>query len=207
MNYSQAFSYVLQDPNWLKKVLIGGLLTLFSFLLIPAVPLLGYYVRVLQNVAKGVDPVLPEWDDWNGFFTTGIKALIVALAYGLVVAIIVGIISRISSALGNIFNILYYFVVPVVMMQFSRNEDIGEAFKFHEMIELAKANPSDYVVSVLLAFVASILAMVGLIGLLIGAAFTLFYAMLVNAGIFGQYLRLYGGAAPSENMSPASPPA
>lgn len=205
MNYSQAFSYVLQDPNWLKKVLIGGLLTLFSVLLIPAVPLLGYYVRVLQNVAKGVDPVLPEWDDWNGFFTTGIKALIVALAYGLVVAIIVGIIDSISSALGSIFNILYYFVVPVVMMQFSRNEEIGEAFKFNEMIELAKANPSDYVVSVLLAFVASLLAMVGLIGLLIGAAFTLFYAMLVNAGIFGQYLRLYGGEAPSENMSPASP--
>ncbi|MBS3909015.1 MAG: DUF4013 domain-containing protein [Actinobacteria bacterium] len=205
MNYSQAFSYVLQDPNWLKKVLIGGLLTLFSFLLIPIVPLMGYYVRVLQNVAGGVDPVLPEWDDWNGFFTTGIKALIVALAYGLVIGIIVGIIQSVSSALGSIFNILYYFVIPVVFMRFSRNEEIGDAFKFNQMIELAKANPSDYVVSVLLAFAASLLAMVGLIGLLIGAAFTLFYALLVNAGIFGQYLRLYGGDAPSENVSTTSP--
>lgn len=204
MNYSLAFSYVLKDPNWVKKVLIGGLLTLFSFLIIPAIPLAGYYVRVLKNVADGVDPVLPEWDDWGGFFTTGIKFLIVSLAYGIALAIVVGIVQRISTALGSIFNILYYFVIPVVAMQFSRNEEIGDAFKFNELLELAKANPGDYVVSVLLAFVASILAFVGLIGVLIGAAFTLFYAMLVNAGLFGQYLRLYGGAAAASSPPTAT---
>ena len=52
---SEAFAYPRRDDDWLRTVLIGGVLLLFSPLFLPALVVQGYLVRVLQGVVGGVE--------------------------------------------------------------------------------------------------------------------------------------------------------
>lgn len=49
--------------DWVRDVLIGGLLTVVGFLIIPAILVFGYLLRVLGESAAGADAP-PAWDDW-----------------------------------------------------------------------------------------------------------------------------------------------
>ena len=43
-----AVTYPMESDDWLKTVLIGGAMLLFSFLLIPAFVAYGYMIRAIQ---------------------------------------------------------------------------------------------------------------------------------------------------------------
>ncbi len=73
MDFGAAFSYMLKDADWVKKLLIGAVFAFFSFLLIPGVFLAGYFVKATRNIASGEERPLPEWDNWGDLFVSGIK--------------------------------------------------------------------------------------------------------------------------------------
>jgi hypothetical protein len=84
---SDALNYLRNSNDALTTVLIGGLLSALSFLLIPVLLVNGYLVRVLRRTAAG-EETPPVFDDWGRMAIEGLKATLIAIVYGLVPAII-----------------------------------------------------------------------------------------------------------------------
>ena len=84
-----SFSFVTEDPEWIKKILIGGAFTLACALLVGVPFVLGYFSRTLRNVVAGEPRPMPEWDDLGGIFSEGLRLTAVYLVYTLgIVAIL-----------------------------------------------------------------------------------------------------------------------
>jgi len=80
-NLRQVLSYPFRDPKWLEKFLIGSLLFLVSFLVLPLLLIYGYFAEMLRNAIAGMELALPEWDDWEKKFTDGAKLFLIGLIY------------------------------------------------------------------------------------------------------------------------------
>lgn len=78
------------STDW-KKVLILGLLFMFSFLLVPLFLLYGYIFRVIKASLAGVEG-LPDYEEWGEMLVEGIKLFFVYIIY-MLPAIIIGIYS------------------------------------------------------------------------------------------------------------------
>lgn len=77
--FETAIRYVPASDDGTETILFGGVLTLLSWLLLPAVFVAGYLQRVLVRTNAG-DPA-PAFDDWGDLFGEGLRAVAVALAY------------------------------------------------------------------------------------------------------------------------------
>lgn len=99
-----------QDPNWLRKFSLGGLLSLLSQLalglmiadqvpkvLLPVIMIFalilmfvvwGYLFRIFVDSLNGLErKMLPDWQDWKGYATAGFWLFLVMLGYVLIAAI------------------------------------------------------------------------------------------------------------------------
>src|SRR6185503_25419 len=81
LDLGRAFRFVVEDPDWIKKILIGGAFTLLAAVLVGAPFVMGYLVRLTRNVARGEPRPLPEWNDLGGLFMEGLRALAVYLGH------------------------------------------------------------------------------------------------------------------------------
>ncbi|MDO5832745.1 MAG: DUF4013 domain-containing protein [Methanobrevibacter sp.] len=86
--YKDSLEYSAKD--W-KTLVILGVISLFSFLLLPAFLITGYNYRVINTAVHGIingrDP-LPGFDDPVDMFVDGVKVVIVQILYLLVPVII-----------------------------------------------------------------------------------------------------------------------
>jgi len=89
IDFGRAFAFYFEDPEWLKKTLIGGglylagtigLILLGAGLLLYAI-VSGYAMRVMQRAYAGDPRPLPEWEDYGGMMRDGFKLLLLSLAY------------------------------------------------------------------------------------------------------------------------------
>ena len=100
--YKDSLEYSAKD--W-KKLVILGVICLFSFLLLPVFLITGYNYRVINTAVHGIingrDP-LPEFDDVIDMFVDGVKVVIVQIAYLLVPCIVFLIFALIASAVGGV---------------------------------------------------------------------------------------------------------
>jgi hypothetical protein len=107
MDIGNVISDSLRYPtsNW-SKVVILGVLFLFSFFIIPLFLALGYLFRVVKSSLAGAEE-LPVFEAWVEMMVDGFKLFLVYLIYTLP-ALIIGIFSFISlwSAIRSI--IIYY---------------------------------------------------------------------------------------------------
>lgn len=82
IDFGRAFTFVTEDPDWVGKILMGGLFSLLSLLLVGMFFVAGYLVRVVRRSARGEEPVLPQWDDLGGIFSDGLGAVAVHVVHG-----------------------------------------------------------------------------------------------------------------------------
>ncbi len=78
--------FPFKSKNWGTKWLIGSALVLANFVipLVPLIPLYGYAAQIGKRVLQSdEDPALPDWSDWELFFSDGIKAFGISLIFGL----------------------------------------------------------------------------------------------------------------------------
>ena len=75
LDFGRCFTFVTDDPDWVKKILIGGAFTLASLLLVGAFFVAGYWSRFVKAVAMGQPRPLPEWDDLGGIFSDGLRVV------------------------------------------------------------------------------------------------------------------------------------
>ena len=88
MDFGRAFSFVFDDEDWVKKVGIGGLLSLIPIIGIFVV--LGWGLEITKRVIKGDAEVLPDWTDFGGYLTKGFLVFLIAFVYTLPVLLIQG---------------------------------------------------------------------------------------------------------------------
>ena len=176
------------DPDRWMKILIGGLVTLLSILVIPIPLVVGYQVEAMRRAGEG-DDRLPAWDDWGGFFVKGLIAIVIQLVYALPVLLLACcMLAGLGSAgafdsrnagqqlsqgmtafmiclvcLMIPLGILASIAAPAATYRYLERGDIGAAFNLGAVFGLIRARLGQYLVAWLLAgivlpLVASVLS-------------------------------------------------
>jgi hypothetical protein len=99
MDFGKSFSFVFDDQDWLKKVLIGGVVNFVPILNFAAI---GYALEVTRQVINRVDSnTLPEWDDLGGKLVKGLVVTVIALVYFAPLIVLSCIIGIPASLMGD----------------------------------------------------------------------------------------------------------
>ena len=80
-------------------------------------------------------------------------------------------------------------LLPAALMKFAVSEQIGDFFKFGELFRFISRNLGNYVIAIIVYWLASLVGSFGVILCLVGVFFTTFWAMLVGAHLLGQVCR------------------
>jgi hypothetical protein len=81
MDIERAFKFVFQEKNWLGKIVIGGLMVLFSIFIIPYLIYYGYLVELTHRTIRNEVELLPNWNNIIGKLGNGFKFMIVEFVY------------------------------------------------------------------------------------------------------------------------------
>lgn len=227
MDIGSAFTYMFDDQDWIKKIAIGGGITLVALILTPILiglalflPLSGYMLETLKNVRDGRPTPLPEWTNFGDLFSKGLMIFVIYLVYnipsilfscisgGINVAVAnpdmnqdvvatLGIVSVCVSCLQIILSLLGNALLPAAIIRYAEYGSLGAAFQFGEIFNFIRNNIGDYIIVVLLSWVAGLLAAFGVILCIIGVFFTGFWSILVTANLYGQLARKTGSPVPA----------
>ena len=205
MDVGRSFSFVTQDPDWIKKVLIGAVIALFSFLLVPAFILSGYQLAIVRRVYLGADLPLPEWDDIGGYLVRGLVVTIGVILWTLPLMVLSGFVivaASVSSdsasggvALAGIcvgvpLALLYAaLIMPIVVARYAVQQTFGSMFEISEILTEIRRAPGALLLAVLMSLIAGFIAYFGVIACFIGVYFTTAYAYFVMAHLLGQAYR------------------
>jgi len=111
MEYGKAFTFAMEDPDWIKKLGIAAAIVFVAivgsvFLLIPTILglllLSGYAVEIARRVINNEAKPLPEWTDFGGLFKNGLFLAIALFVYSLpsIILSVCGQSGQIIPALG-----------------------------------------------------------------------------------------------------------
>jgi hypothetical protein len=194
---SEALNYPRESDHVLKTVLIGGVLSLLSVLVIPAFILGGYGIRVLRHTTLG-DEELPQFGDWGKLALDGVKGLGIGIGYILVpmalFALSIGVLSGTLQMIGLIVSAVTYvaaiYCLPAATTVFAREERVGAAFTMSNLrsVVTSRRYVGGWLRAVAIGFVAGlVMGVIGLVPILgaIASVFIAFYVNLVTAYLFG----------------------
>jgi hypothetical protein len=209
MDFAKAFSFVFEDPDWVKKVVIGGLIGLVPVL--GQFIVMGYMVAVGRNVIRGNPQPLPDWADFGQFLVDGLYTFVISLVYALPILAAVCLILLPALAIGGAFadegelgaigvlgiccfvpfSVIYgvalqWFFLPAALARYADTGDAMSALRFGEILAITRANPIVFLVALLVTMVANFIAGFGAIACIIGVLFTQFYAQCVTGHAYGQ---------------------
>jgi len=211
MDIGKAVSFAFEDKRWLVKIGVGGAFAFLSTLLIGIPFVLGYMVQTLKNVASGEPSPLPEWTDLGDKFVSGLSLLVIMLIYALPMMLLACVSSAFRSmagerngirlvmnclnCIGFIYLLLYSLFIPAVTIRYAMAGEIMSAFRFGEIFAFITGNLGNYIIAILVGWVASFIASFGVILCIVGVLFTSFWASLVSAHLYGQVYSLSGETA------------
>lgn len=217
--FEDALRYPREGDGVVERIAIGGVLGILSPLVVPALALFGYLIRVIESVDAGDDHVPPPFEDWEGLIVDGLKAAVIGIAYGLVPSVIFtlavlafllpvatsdGPTGWVAGALGlvvglvvillaAIVSLAFAYVLPAGLVAFARTGRLDAAFSLATIRRIA--THGDYAAAWLVAFVISVGADV-IAGLLVlttvGAVlvpFLAFYGAVASAYAIGGGVR------------------
>lgn len=130
MDWEQVFKFPLQDPDWLKKILIGCLISMVPVLNILS---LGYFMECITRGAKGRS-TLPEWDNWREHLQQGLMALLITACYGLIPFMVL-ILPGIGVFLFAVVFIIIGIMVPMALANYAINQEFKSAVGIIEIFQ------------------------------------------------------------------------
>lgn len=221
LDLSRAFTFFLEDPNWLPKLLVGTLFALLTPFVIGAVFLAGYAVSVARDTMRRRSPVLPEWDDLQGILIDGLKAMAISVVHKLPL-IILSVLLFLAIAGGGLLvqertlpeDLLIYGVpailggwlllfvvllavlvyVPAALVRFVQTDRLGAAFEVMENIVFIRAHGSSYLTALLAIVLAGLVGQLGIIVFCIGVFPAMVWSSWVTGYVIGELARLDRGA-------------
>ncbi|HVX30596.1 MAG TPA: DUF4013 domain-containing protein [Nitrolancea sp.] len=197
---------MFQDPNWVKKMLIGGVLSIIP--IFGTLVVFGYWIRIASNVANNRELPLPEWNDFGGDFMRGLRAavavflwavpLIVFAACGVIPVATSGdsgagalatLISFGALAVAFVLWIAVAFISPIIVGRVSLTGSISSAFEFREILVDARDNLVPLLIAVAMAYALGFVAYFGVILCFVGYLFTQFLAYMMVSHLYRQIWR------------------
>jgi len=219
VDFGRSFTFVGEDPDWIKKILIGGAFTLACALLVGVPFVLGYFSRTLRNVVTGEPRPMPEWDDLGGIFNEGLRLTAVYLLYTLgVVAVVAalgcmvmlpvmalsgggGDVSDALGVLGGLGIVGAYGLamvgflalavyLPAALARAALRGTVADGFAWRETLGFIRANLGNYLISLVIYLLASFLSQFGILLCCVGVFPAAFWGYMVLAVALGQTVRL-----------------
>jgi hypothetical protein len=211
MEIGESIKYPTTDKDWIKKVVIGGILGM-----IPIVNFIvqGYYLKIIKGSIENKSG-MPEWEDWGNLFIKGLLVFIISIIYMLIPIIVISIsvggtimaavsggteamVAAIGAAAGGfiigfILMLIAFLLLPMALAIYAKEESFGSAFRFGEIIRRILSNLGSYilvyiviiVLGVIVGIITGILNIIPFLGVVI-AIFTNFYIVAVAANMFGE---------------------
>ncbi len=204
-NLGRAFTFVFEDKAWPGKVILGGVFVLLSILLIGIPFVVGYILEVARRSYEGNEIPLPEWDNMGEKFTQGLIFLVIILIYA-IPFILFSTLRCLGPFFDFVYGIAFALAMPYLMMKFALTRDFNSAFQFNEMIDFIQKNIGDIIIVVLIAIGMQIIASFGVILIVIGWFFTIFWAYLGEAYLFGKLYRKAETPVVVETVEPGESP-
>ncbi|MGD8585676.1 MAG: DUF4013 domain-containing protein [Chloroflexota bacterium] len=231
MEIGKAFTFVNEDEAWIKKLVIGAVFVLLSFLLVPILPVVGYQIRIIRNVIDGRDRPLPEWDGIGQMFMDGLMVIVAGFIYALPMILIsacagivstatadaagnmsgLGVVITIASGcLGLLYGIALAVIIPAVYIQYARVGEFGAMFRVAEVIAIARENLANFIIVLVVYLVASfvvslvsVIAVITICGPIIVSFVGTAWVMYAQGHLYGQIARKMSDKAMASNFSPA----
>lgn len=211
MDFGKAFTFVFDDPDWLKKIVIAALIGLIP--IIGQMYLVGYGLEVARRVIRHNPVLLPDIA-FGESLATGFKSLIIGLVYAIPVFLmlipLLLILVPVTSTTGTggtdyssaepiavalslccmgllfVYGILLWVWIPAAHGNFLAADSLGAAFRFKEIFALLKAAPGAYLYVLLGGIACGFIASLGTVGCGIGVLLTSTYAVAVSGHLLGQ---------------------
>ena len=210
MDISRSLSYIADDEDWLKKLLVGGLISLIP--IVGQIYAQGYATQVLKNIIGGKESPLPEpTEDFGDKLLHGVIAWVITTVYALPLILLsiisgvgialvaaaadssdaVGVLAALTGSCAGLIGlallVAYGLFVPYAWSAYAESLQFGDAFKLSTIWAMVKANIGQTLLTLLvIALVAIVAGSVGSAVCGIGVAFTGFYAQLVIAFLTGK---------------------
>ncbi|MBX0323458.1 DUF4013 domain-containing protein [Halomicroarcula sp. F13] len=102
--FEDALRYPWRGEKRAETLLIGGVLSLLGFLLVPILFVYGYMVRVVRQTAAGDAATPPRFDDWEELLVDGVVAFVVSVVYLFVPVVAIALAA-------------FAFLVPVTVVE------------------------------------------------------------------------------------------
>jgi hypothetical protein len=211
-DFAKPFSYVFDDPDWVTKILIGGLFYIAGFVIIGWFFILGYVARTTRNVIAGNPRPLPEWENLGDYFNEGLRLFgvmfctvvpLVMLALGIMipagmlgsvdndgVAALGGLMSGTIACLFVPISLAVTFFMPAMLLFVAVEQRFGAAFEFGRIWPFIKQNIGNYLLAIVVYLIARFIGGFGIFLFCIGVVFTAFWSFLITAHGFAQVYRL-----------------
>jgi hypothetical protein len=213
LQVGRAFSFMFEDKDWVVKILPGAFFTLFTLALAVGVfrlfisshfgtivdifalvfgvlvsPILfGYLLELAKNSSEGKEIPLPEWNNLGDKFVRGLVYFVILIIYS-IPGMILSFIPCVKFCLGPLYFLALAFVLPYITVKYAQTGSFEEVFRFNEIIGFVKNNLSNLVIVILLNIALGIIATFGVLALVVGIFFTMFWA---DLGIFYLYGQVY----------------
>lgn len=218
-NLGDAFSYPFKDKNWFPKFALGAVFMVLCIFIVGIFILAGYFVRVTQRVMRREEHPLPEWDDIGGKLVLGFKFCLVYFIYCLPIFLLyipllaMMILAAITGqdelaglftgfyAIGVVvlivpYSLVLYALMPVITYRFAERESIGDALDVANIFRTFRRNWQNTLIVALISIGVHSFAWVGILGFFVGIFFTIMYAYLISAYMYGAlYLERTGEGA------------
>lgn len=203
----EAISFPRSGDDWLPTILIGGILSILSPLILPGLVIQGYLVRVLRESGRE-ERALPSFTEWGTLLVDGVKlivinfvySILIFIPYGVFVTSIIGMgavaggdvpstlstVALVSLLVLVLVSLLVAYVVPAAMANFALEDSLGAAF--HLSTIRRGAFTREYAVGWLLAILVGVVGgLVGLaLSLLVVGIFVLFYVQVAMWFLLGR---------------------
>ena len=216
MDIARSFTYMTQDEDWVKKVLLGGVITLIP--IVGQFFVLGYVLETMRNIIAGQEVPLPDISEFGAKLVKGLVAWVIALIYALpfiifticaltgsftplleesvgpdtlqVLRTVSVAVSACCGCLALLYAILMGLVMPFAWGKYVETEQFGAAFQLGDILDMLKNNIGPaFVVLLVSALAGLVAALVGTIVCVIGVFFTSFYVQLIVAFLYGSLYR------------------
>jgi hypothetical protein len=174
-NFGETLTYMFKDPKWVGKVVVGALLGIIP---IANLVVVGYALRVIDNVRSNTEPPLPEWGgDFGKLWVSGLVLAVIGFLYGIPVWILSAIASAASGSsrsggvtvvavlvglIAFVFAILLFFWIQGAIINYAIKSNFGAAFEFGAIWDMIKRNAGRMVMTVVFVVVVSII--IGVVG-------------------------------------------
>ena len=214
MDVNKAVRFVFEDKQWVSKLLIAVLMSLLAFVIVPALILQGYVIKLVRQVMNGNRDELPEWTDYGKLLRDGFFVTVGELVWMLPLILLVIIVSVATGGIGSLSDdaavvaamgggllllclvllmvLAALFLTPALLIQYAIKDDFGALFRFSEVFDIIRNHMSD----ILIAFLVTVAAVfvVSLIGGVLGLVPCLGWIAAFVIGLAaGPYVSFVGG--------------